>query len=120
MEAAKAEHYSSAGLEAAKAAAATRQLIPYAQYEYVDVVFNAVADTDTDIKHSLSPPTPEDIDYQVVNWEYDAAPTAAPVVYRDSSATRRPWGAGYIVLRCNEDAVRATLLLTVRPERSLS
>ena len=97
-----------------KAETAIRRASPYAQFQYITVTFNATPDTDTDIRHRMQPPDPEGVDFQVVGWDYDAVPTAAPVVYRDISATRRTWGAGYIILRCSEASVTARLLLTVR------
>jgi hypothetical protein len=107
-----------AALAQAKLDATVRSMVPFAQYEYVDVTFNAVADADTDIRHSLRPLTPEGIDFQVVGINFASAPAAAPVIYRDTAAARRPWGTGYIVLRANVAALSATLLLTVRPRRS--
>ena len=90
------------------------QSSPYAQYEYVEVTFNSTADADTDIRHTLLPPTPEDLDYQVVRLNLTTAPTTTPIIYRDSSASRRAWGAGYLVLRATVASLSATLLLTVR------
>lgn len=109
-----------AGLAQAKIDASLRSTVPFAQYEYVDVTFNATANADTDIKHSLAPARAEEIDFQVVGVSFSSAPAAAPVIYRDSAAGRRPWGNGFIVLRANVAALRATLLLTVRPRRSQS
>jgi hypothetical protein len=111
---------SDSGLAQARVEVSLRATIPYAQYEYVDVSFNATEDTDTDIRHGLQPPDPEDVDFQVVRVNAAATPTQAYMVYRDTSATRRPWGTGYVVLRANEAALSVTLLLTVRPRRSLA
>jgi hypothetical protein len=105
-------------LESLKTQAALGTRLPFVQYQYVDVTFNAVADVNTEIQHKLTPATPEDIDFIVVRVNFAAAPAAAPVVYRDSSATRRPWGQGYIVLRANVAALSCTLLLTVRQTRN--
>lgn len=88
--------------------------LPYGQYEYVDVVFNATANANTEVRHTLKPPTPELVDYTVVGYKFTSAPGTVPVIYRDNSATRRPWGRGYIVLRSNVSSLNATLLLTVR------
>jgi hypothetical protein len=107
-----------AGLAQAKLDASVRSTVPFAQYEYVDVTFNATANADTDIRHALRPLTHEGIDFQVVGVNFASAPAAAPVVYRDTAAARRPWGSGYIVLRANVSSLSATLLLTVRPRRS--
>lgn len=80
---------------------------PVTSFEYVDVTF-AGADTDYDIPHKLTPPTLESIDYQVVRK------SQACDVYNDMSGTRRPWGIGYITLRCTVANAVVTLLLTVR------
>lgn len=87
---------------------------PLATYEYVDVTFNSVADNDTIIVHGLNPEDPEDVDYEVVRWSFSSAPAAAPVAYADSSASRKPWNQGYIVLRCNVASANATIRLSVR------
>lgn len=87
---------------------------PFAQYEYVDMTFNSVANGDTAVPHGLSPETYEDIDFQVVRTNFTSAPAAAPIVYRDNSATRKAWGKGYVVLRANIASLRVTLLLTTR------
>ncbi len=86
----------------------------FTQYQYVDVVFNATANADTDIVHTLKPPTVDSLDWEVVGVNFAAAPAAAPVIYRDTSATRRPWGNGYLVLRSNVASLSVTLRLTVR------
>lgn len=88
--------------------------IPLAQYQYVDVTFNSVADTDTDISHTLKVTDPEEVDWEVVRWSFSSAPGGGVIVYKDSSATRRPWGVGYITLRCNIDSAQATLRLSAR------
>lgn len=104
-------------LQALKGEVGVRRALPYAQYEYVSVTFNATANADTDIRHNLQPPTAEDIDWQVVGLEFSSAPATIPIVYRDASATRRPWGDNFLVLRSNVSSLTATLLLTVRPRR---
>lgn len=86
----------------------------YGQFRYVDVQFSSAANTDTIIKHDLRPPTPEDVDWQVVRIELATAPGTVPIIYRDGAAARRPWDTGYIVLRSNIASLKATLLLTVR------
>ena len=113
------EQPSSLNFEAAKLQASLRTQLPVAQYEYVDVTFNAIANGNTDIRHSLSPAAPDEIDYIVVGWRFASAPAAAPVIYRATEGTRRAAGTGYIVLRCNVASASCTLLLTVRPTRSL-
>ena|SRR5687767_15617880 len=84
------------------------------QWEYVEVVFNSVANNDTIITHKLRPVDHEDVDFEVMGWEFASAPATAPVAYRDIGAARKAWGAGYIVLRCNVASARVTLRLTVR------
>ena len=91
-----------------------RRGIPYGSFEYVDVVFNATANVDTDIRHSLSPDNPEEIDWEVVQWRFASAPAGGVIVYKHTGAGRRPWGEGYITLRCNIASARATLRLSVR------
>lgn len=87
----------------------------WTQYQYVNVTFNATANADTDIPYSLlKPPSYEEIDWIVVGISFPSAPAVVPVIYRDSGANRRPWGAGFIVLRSNVGGLTATLLLTVR------
>lgn len=85
-----------------------------AQFEYKDVNFNASANNDTIIPHSLTPATPEDVDYEVVRWNFASAPATAPVAYVDTSGSRRPWGQGYIVLRSNVANATATIRMSVR------
>jgi hypothetical protein len=101
-------------LRSLRTEASLRRGIPYGSFEYVDVVFNAVADTDTDIRHSLSPGNPEDIDWEVVQWRFTSFPGGGAIVYKDIGATRRPWGDGYVILRCNIDSAQATLRLSIR------
>lgn len=105
-------------LGALKTQASLGSRLPFTQYQYLDVTFNSTANANTEIQHRLNPTTPEDIDFQVVRVNFASAPAAAPVVYRDSSATRRPWGQGYIVLKANISSLSVTLLLTVRQVRN--
>ena len=85
--------------------------LPFAQYQYVDVTFNATANVDTDIRHTLTTADPYAVRYLPINWQFGAAPAAAPGAYIDTSGSRKAWGAGYIVLRCNVAAAKARLLL---------
>jgi hypothetical protein len=87
---------------------------PFSQYQYVEVTFNSTANANTEVAHTLKPESYEDVDFQVVGIEQASAPATVPVIYKDSSSTRRPWGNGYIVLRANVASLRATLLLTTR------
>lgn len=86
----------------------------YTNYQYVTVTFNSVANNDTDIRHSLKVANPEAVDWEIVDLSFASAPAAAPCIYRDSSATRRPWGTNYLVLRCTVASVVVTLRLTLR------
>lgn len=80
---------------------------PLAQWEEVDVVFSSSPNTDTVVPHHLQPPTPEHVNYYVFRSGQ------AAMVYHDSSGTRKPWGAGYIILRSSVASAKVTLLLTV-------
>ena len=84
------------------------QSSPYVDFEYVTVTFGTSANADTDIKHTLTPTSPESIDYQVVHKD------RAVDVYNDRSGTRKAWGTGYIILRATVASAVVTLLLTVR------
>ena len=87
---------------------------PYASSQYVTVTFNAIANNDTIITHDLVVEDPENIDYEVVRWQFASAPGTAPVAYVDSGGSRRAWGEGYIVLRCNVGSAKAQIRLSVR------
>jgi hypothetical protein len=83
-----------------------RERSPHAQYEVVEVVFNA-ADVDLEVRHKLQPITPEHIDY-IVMRQYQPA-----IVYQDASVTRKTWKPGIIYLRSDTTGARVVLLLTV-------
>lgn len=85
--------------------------VPFARWQYVDVIFNSVANTDTDIVHGLNT---LDVNWQVVGWKFLSAPATTPVVYRDISGSARAWGKNYLILRCTVASAQATLLLTTR------
>lgn len=86
-----------------------RKLSPLAQYEEVDVVFPDTPHTDLEVPYTnLKPPSPEQIDYQVVRQ------SQAAVIYHDVSGTRKPWPRGFILLRSNVGGARATLRLSTR------
>ena len=87
---------------------------PYASSQYVNVTFNAIADNDTIITHDLIVEDPEDVDYEVVRWQFPGVPGTVPVVYVDSGPARRVWNQGYIVLRCNVGSAKAQIRLSVR------
>lgn len=80
---------------------------PFSQWEEVDVTFPAVANTDLVIPHTLTPPTPDHVNYVPIRKD------RALDVYHDTSATRRPWQSTYIVLRSTVASARVRLLLFV-------
>lgn len=88
-----------------------RKRSPYAQCQFVDVTFNTTANLDTDIVHDLVTDDPYAVKWQVMQVKLASAPAVAPVIYEDTAATRRSWGNGYVVLRCNVGSVVARLLL---------
>jgi hypothetical protein len=80
--------------------------VPFSAFEFVDVEFG-LANTDVLIEHSLPTDRPED-----VRWETIAIDKAG-VVYRDGTATRRPWKDGYLLLRCSAADATVRLRLSV-------
>lgn len=80
---------------------------PWAQWEEIDVAFGSSANVDTFIRHTLSPPTAEHVNYMVIRNGQNAK------IYHDPTGTRKPWGAGYILLRSDVANAKVTLLLTV-------
>lgn len=84
------------------------QRVPYSRFEYVNVTFNASANVDTDIPHSLSPSDPEIVRWEVVSLGHTAA---AGVIYKDTSATRKAWQTTHIYLRSTVASVTARLRL---------
>lgn len=88
---------------------------PFAQWQEVDVTFPAIADTDVVVEHSLAPPTVDHINYRPQRKD------RAADVYHDTSATRKQWQTGYILLRSNVANAKMTLLLWVsHGERTLA
>jgi hypothetical protein len=81
--------------------------VPDGQWEIVDVVFPATAGADFQIPHSLSPASPEQVEYTVLR---QATPGT---VYEDRSSTRAAWNPGYIVLRSDTASWTGRLLLRV-------
>lgn len=79
---------------------------PFAKFTFVDVTFGTV-NTDYIVAHTLDTPDPE-----VIRWWAISNDTAG-VVYRDSSAGKRTWGEGYVVLRCSVADATVRLLLFV-------
>lgn len=105
----------------------TGHKLPFGQYEYVDVTFQR-ENTDTIIPYTrLVVDDPEEIRYLDIRQEarlyygadeYDLPPTI-PTIYRLQNKARKPWGPGYIVLRCNVPTYTTRLLLfTERNEAS--
>lgn len=80
---------------------------PWGQWEIVDVTFNSSANVDTAVPHSLSPQVDEQIYYTPLRK------AQAADVYHNIAGTRKPWGAGFILLRSNVASAKVTLLLTV-------
>jgi GH25 family lysozyme M1 (1,4-beta-N-acetylmuramidase) len=85
--------------------------LPFGQYEFVDVTFNSTAHGDTEVKHSLILSDPEAVRVIPVEWKFASTPVDPPYIWRNSASTRRPWGTGYIILRCNLSSAQGRLLL---------
>jgi hypothetical protein len=79
--------------------------VPYGAFEYVDVTFGT-ANTDQIVEHTLETVYPEDVNYELVKAD------RATAIYNDQSASRRPWGRGYIILRSSVANAQVRLLLT--------
>ena len=85
--------------------------IPSDTYQFVTVSF-PTANTDVVIPTNLRPPNPEGIYYMPV--DYLGPPPSSPSIYRDVSVTRKAWGTGFIVLRCNTSPLNVVLLLITK------
>lgn len=83
------------------------QSSPHILFQYLDVTFGS-ADTDLDIRHSISTARPDDIDYLLVRSD------RATSIYHDQSSTRKAWGKGYVILRSSAANANCKILLTVR------
>lgn len=81
---------------------------PFTDFEFVDVTFPVGANTDKDIRTTLTPDDPNNIDYLVIRADRACA------VYHDQSGTRRVWQRGYVVLRCNTANAVCTIMLFIR------
>lgn len=81
---------------------------PIGQYQLVEEVQFGSPNTDLVVRHSLRPGSNEAIDYQVLKS------SGLPLVYHDTSPTRKPWGRDYILLRSPVANLKIDLLLTVR------
>jgi hypothetical protein len=81
--------------------------VPGRQWQIVTVTFPDTPDTDTDIRHTLTPSNAEHVDWSVLQ-------STGPVwVYKDGTADRTPWGAGFVILRSTTPGAQVTLLLSV-------
>lgn len=85
--------------------------VPYSRFQYVDAVFSKAADTDLDIPHNLTPADPEAVRWEVVSITSLTAFTIPPVIYKDLSASRKPWKSTHIFLRCSEQGPTVRLRL---------
>ena len=81
---------------------------PFVAYQYVTVTFPSSPNTDYPIAHSLTPQSAEAVDYEVVRKD------RAADVYHDQTGTRKAWGTGYIILRCNTASAVVDLRLSIR------
>lgn len=80
---------------------------PFASYQRLTVTFGATPGLDTVVRHSLKTADPESVEYIIVGLD------RAGSVYHDQTATRKPWGADFLVLRASVASLKAELLLTV-------
>ncbi len=83
------------------------KLLPFGQYEYVDVTFT-VADTDTVINYNTL--RPEDVN--AIRW-LDVTPSTARV-YRAVAPNRTNWAPGYVILRATAACTTRLLLFLER------
>lgn len=91
----------------------TKRREAFGDFQFKDVVFNATAGADTEISHDLPAANPESVRAFPVMWEFITTPVEPPYIYRSGVGSRRPWGPGYIILRCNiASAVVRMLLIT--------
>jgi len=82
------------------------------QHQVVHATFPASANTDLDIRHTLTPSDPEWVDYQVLKAD------RACCLYHDTSRTRKAWTKGVVYLRCNVASAVVDVLLSVRDPAS--
>ncbi len=83
-----------------------KRATPASHFEYVTVTFTS-ANTDQDIKVTLMPGDPENIEYLVVRKD------RACDIYHDQSGTRRAWVAGRITLKSTIASAKVRLLLFI-------
>lgn len=93
-----------------------RSAFPFSATELVEVTFNATANADTVIRHSLNPTDPDGVKWSVWNLSLMASPSTVPVIYQDSSTAHRAWQTDYIILRSNVASLKAVILLGVPRE----
>lgn len=87
----------------------TLKQIPVGQYEYVDVEFGAIGQ-DTSVAYTNLKLD----DLSKVRW-IDISPNQLAQVYRSST---KPFGPGYIVLKCNVANYSTRLLLFTERNQS--
>ncbi len=85
---------------------------PFGQFQYVEVTFPDVANTDTNIQHELTLDATDRVRWIVVSARSSVTPDAFSI-YEDTSTTRRAWGKHNIILRCTQPSIKVTLLLVV-------
>lgn len=83
----------------------------FGEFQFKDVIFNGTAHADTEISHDLRPATPDGIRIIPVTWEFLTLPVDPPYIYRNMASNARPWGEGYIILRCNLASAAVRMLL---------
>ena len=88
------------------------QYLPFGQYEYVDVTFQA-ADTDTVIPYkTLKPATAESVRWiDITPGSVYSAGEAPAVVFRSGNPARIQWAPNYIVLMSSVAGYTTRLLL---------
>lgn len=91
-------------LEQAQFDASLRGQTPFASYQILDVTFSTNAGVDTEILHTLAPPTPDHIGWLVLRRSQPGNVYRAPGVL---------WDTGYVKLRSSVPGLVTTLLLFV-------
>jgi hypothetical protein len=79
--------------------------LPFSSFQILDVEFGT-ADTDVYVEHSLKTDRPDEVRFEVLSIDKGG------VVYRDGSASRRAWQAGYLFLRCSAADAKARIRLS--------
>lgn len=78
-------------------------------WEFVDVTFPTVANTDLVIRHKLGPAVPGSVHYQVVRQSTPGTVYEAPT----GTVGARKWTSDYIVLRSDTASWNGRLVLTL-------